>query len=114
MALSHLEIEKGHRSRQMTIEIKGLSKLCEVLYVKDLKANLLNISQICDDDWVVQLSTKECNIFNKGKWIIGGQRTSNNCYGIGPDIPLKCNTAKLDEVELWHQRLGHLNFKDLF
>jgi hypothetical protein len=27
---------------------------------------------------------------------------------------LRCNTAKLDEVELWHQWSGHLNFKDLF
>jgi hypothetical protein len=31
---------------------------------------------------------------------MGGQRTSNNCYGIGQNIPLSCNTAKLDEVEL--------------
>jgi hypothetical protein len=45
---------------------------------------------------------------------VDGQRTSNNCHGIRPDIPLKCNTAQLDKVELWHQWLGHFNFKDLF
>lgn len=33
-----------------SIEIKGLPKLREVLCVKDLKENLLIISQICDED----------------------------------------------------------------
>jgi len=46
-----------------------------------------------------------------------GQKTSNNCYGIRLrlDISLKCNIiARLMKyVELCHQRLGHLNFKDI-
>lgn len=44
---------------------------------------------------------------------MGSKRTSDNYYGIRPDISLKCNTSRLDKVELWHQRLCHLNFKDL-
>ena len=36
-----------------TIEIPGLPLLKDVLYIKWLKANLLSISQICDEDFLV-------------------------------------------------------------
>jgi hypothetical protein len=88
------------------------------LYVEGLKANLLSINQLCDDDLVVQFSKKECNIFdNNGKWLMGGERTSDNCYGIpnlSSDSQIICNKATIDESELWHQRLGYLNFTNVF
>lgn len=49
-----------------------------------------------------------------GTWIMEGVRTSDNCYGIGPTTSLSCRHAKLDIADLWHQRLGPLNFKDLY
>ena len=36
-----------------TIEILGLPLLKDVLYIKGLKVNLLNITQICDEDFLV-------------------------------------------------------------
>lgn len=44
-----------------------------------------------------------------------GVRKSNNCYVIEPhsqqgDI---CLVNQMDETNFWHQRLGHLNFKDV-
>jgi len=90
----------------------------KALYVEGLKANLLSISQLCDDDLVVQFSKKECNIFdNNGKWLMGGERTSDNCYGIlglSSYSQIICNKATVDESELWHQWLGHLNFTNMF
>jgi hypothetical protein len=44
------------------IDIPGLGASQEALYVEGLKANLLSISQFCDNDLVVQFSKKECNI----------------------------------------------------
>ena len=41
-----------------TIEIPRLPLLKDVLYIKGLKANLLSITQICDDDFLVQFSKK--------------------------------------------------------
>ena len=35
-----------------TIEISGLPLLKDVLYIKGLKANLLSITQICDEDFL--------------------------------------------------------------
>jgi hypothetical protein len=46
------------------IDIPGLGTSQEALYVEGLKANLLSISQFCDNDLVVQFSKKECNIFD--------------------------------------------------
>jgi hypothetical protein len=39
--------------------------------------------QFYDNDLVVQFSKKECNIFDSsGKWLMGGERTADNCYGL--------------------------------
>jgi hypothetical protein len=69
----------------------------EALYVEGLKANLLNINQFCDNDLVVQFSKNECNIFNSSdKWLMGGQRTADNCYGLPgltSDPQIICNKA---------------------
>jgi hypothetical protein len=62
------------------IDIPGLGTSQEALYVEGLKANLLSISQFCDNDLVVQFSKKECNIFDSsGRWLMGGERTADNC-----------------------------------
>lgn len=63
---------------------------------------------------MVQFSKRECNVLNnKREWIVRGLRTTDKYYGIESSTTLNCNRAKLDEVELWHQCLQHLNFKDL-
>jgi hypothetical protein len=99
------------------IDIPGLMVSPKALYVEELKANLLSISQFCDDDLVVQFSKKECNIFdNCGKWQMGGERTIDNCYGLpslSSDSQIICNKATIDDSELWHQWLGHLNFTNM-
>jgi hypothetical protein len=99
------------------IDIPGPLVSQKALYVEGLKANLLSISDFCDDDLVVQFSKKECNIFdNNEKWLMGGERTSDNCYGLpvpSSDSQIICNKATIDDSELWHQRLGHLNFTDM-
>lgn len=54
LSLSYLEMDKKSQIKgKWYVEIKVLLEFREVLYVKDLKANLLNISQICDEDWIV-------------------------------------------------------------
>ncbi len=52
---------------------------------------------------------KEYNILAEGV------RTSDNCYVIDPHSQQgdTCLLTQKDETNLWHQRLGHLNFRDL-
>ena len=95
-----------------TIEIPGLPLLKDVLYIKGLKANLLSITQICDEDFLVQFLKKGSIIINEeGIQVLEGNRTTNNCYGVVPTAPISCKSARVDMLELWHHRFGHANFK---
>ena len=95
-----------------TIEIPRLPLLKDVLYIKGLKVNLLSITQICDEDFLVQFLKKGCVIINEvGIQVLEGYRTTNNCYGMVPMPNISCRSARVDVLELWHQRLSHENFK---
>ena len=48
-----------------TVEIPRLPLLKNVLYIKGLKANLLSIAQICDENFLVQFSKKGCIIIDE-------------------------------------------------
>ena len=63
-----------------TVDIPGLPLLTDVLYIKGLKVNLLSITQICDEDFLVQFSKKRCLILNEeGVQVLKGLRTTDNC-----------------------------------
>ena len=73
-----------------------------------LKANLMSISQICDNGLNVLFTKYEGEILDdRGDCICVGIRTADNCYGITPSINHKCYSVKINQVGLWHQRLGH-------
>ena len=60
-----------------TVEIPGLPLLRDVLYIKGLKANLLSITQICDEDFLVQFSKKGCVIIDEeGIQVLEGNMTT--------------------------------------
>ena len=42
-----------------------------------------------------------------------GVGTADNCYGITLSISNKCFNAKINQVDLWHQQLGHVSHKQL-
>ena len=48
-----------------TVEIPRLPLLKDILYIKGLKVNLLSITQICDEDFLVQFSKKGCVIVDE-------------------------------------------------
>ncbi|XP_022897599.1 uncharacterized protein LOC111411284 [Olea europaea var. sylvestris] len=83
-------------------------------YNGGLKSNLLSISQICDADFEVSFVEKRCTVYDSfGGVVLEGVRTSDNCYGVLPNSNYVCRSAKIDVSELWHKRLGHLNYKSL-
>ena len=97
-----------------TVEIPGLPLLKDVLYIKGLKANLFSITQIYDEDFLVQFLKKGCVIIDEEViQVLEGNRTTNNCYRVAPTLKIFCRSARVDMLELWHQRLGHANFKQV-
>ena len=104
----------AHVLGKWTVEIPRLPLLKDVFYIKGLKANLLSITQICDEDFLVQFSKKGCIIIDEeGIQVFEGNRTTDNCYEVVPTAPISCRSAHVHMLELWHQRFGHANFKQV-
>ena len=52
-------------------------------------------------------------IDEEGIQVLEGNRTTDNCYGAVPTAPISHKSARVDMLELWHQRFGHANFKQV-
>ena len=48
-----------------------------------------------------------------GKKLISGIRTLDNYYGLVPDVDIVCNSVRLPNEDLWHQRMRHASYKHL-
>ena len=76
------------------ISLPGLSDIANVLYVEGQRVNLLSISQICDQDFMVLFSKGKCLVMNEsGKKLISGVRTLDNCYGLVFYDDIVCNSS---------------------
>ncbi|KAI3458659.1 hypothetical protein Pfo_015322 [Paulownia fortunei] len=54
----------------------------------------------------------KCQIFDEtDRCILTSSRSTDNYYVL--QQPQVCHNIKIDETDLWHQKLGHLNFKNL-
>ncbi|PWA82283.1 ribonuclease H-like domain-containing protein [Artemisia annua] len=97
-----------------------------VRYVKELKFNLLSVSQICDKKYPVLFTDTECLIlspefkFEDENLVILRAPRHNDVYSIDMKNIISsekatCLIAKatLEEAHLWHRRLGHVNFKNI-
>ncbi|XP_073151972.1 uncharacterized protein [Henckelia pumila] len=59
-----------------------------------------------------KLHNNLCQVFDKSNsCVLTGTRSSDNCYQLGEEIA--CKFTKVDDLNLWHQKLGHANFKAL-
>ena len=72
---------KGSVLRSRSLNVPGLPKLRDVLLVNGLKANLINFSQLCDQDLFVKFTKDKCIVIDQDRQrIMEGNRLSNNCY----------------------------------
>jgi len=59
----------------------GIPRLDNVLLVKGLTANLISISQLCDQGLIVNFNEPECQITDKeGEVLMKGTRSKDNFY----------------------------------
>nr|GEZ05074.1 ribonuclease H-like domain-containing protein [Tanacetum cinerariifolium] len=98
----------------------------DVYFVKALKFNLFSVSQMCDKKTNVLFTDTECVVLSLDfklpdkNHVLLWVPKENNMYNIDlknvvPSGDLTCLFAKatLDESNLWHRRLGHINFKTM-
>ncbi|XP_019087561.1 PREDICTED: uncharacterized protein LOC109127386 [Camelina sativa] len=122
--LSHLEDVAGGRvtfedGGKGTIQGKGATSgdtqpnLKDVFLVDGLKANLISVSQLCDEGLDVTFTKKDCKaVDQQGSVKLRGRRSGNNCYMCKSEVQCFNATSALN-TELWHQKLGHLNVRTL-
>nr|GEY00802.1 putative ribonuclease H-like domain-containing protein [Tanacetum cinerariifolium] len=98
----------------------------DVYFVKELKFNLFSVSQMCDKKNSVLFTETECLILSsvfklpdENKVLLKFPK-KNNMYSFDlknflPSKDLTCLflNATNDESNLWHRRLGHINFKTM-
>lgn len=85
----------------------------DVLLVNGLKHNLLSISQICNLDYEVSFTKEGCHIKDKERIVVKSIRTGDNYHILGNGRSNTCLISQKDETSLWHQRLGHVNYRNL-
>nr|GEV18755.1 reverse transcriptase domain-containing protein [Tanacetum cinerariifolium] len=98
----------------------------DVYFVKELKFNLFSGSQMCDKKNSVLFTNTECLVLSPNFKLLDESQVllrvpkENNMYNVNlknivPSRDLTCLFAKstIDESNLWHRRLGHINFKTI-
>nr|GEZ21996.1 putative ribonuclease H-like domain-containing protein [Tanacetum cinerariifolium] len=96
----------------------------DVYFVKELKFNLFSVSQMCDKKNSVLFIDTECLVLSPDFKLLDESQVllrvprENNMYNVNlknivPSGDLTCLFAKatIDESNLWHRRLAHINFK---
>nr|GEV11271.1 hypothetical protein [Tanacetum cinerariifolium] len=98
----------------------------DVYFVKELKFNLFSVSQMCNKKNSVLFTDTECLVLSPDfklpdeSQVLLRVSRENNMYNVNlkkivPSGDLTCLFAKatLDESNLWHRRLAHINFKTI-
>ncbi|GJS28634.1 ribonuclease H-like domain-containing protein, partial [Tanacetum coccineum] len=98
----------------------------DVYFVKELKFNLFSVSQMCDKKNSVLFTDTECVVLSPDfkltdeSLVLLKDPRKDNMYSIDlknvvPQGGLTCLFAKATpyEFNLWHMRLGHVNFKTM-
>nr|GEV28350.1 ribonuclease H-like domain-containing protein [Tanacetum cinerariifolium] len=98
----------------------------DVYFVKELKFNLFSVSQMCNKKNSVLFTDTECVVLSPDFKLADESQVllrvprENNMYNVNlknivPSGDLTCLFAKatIDESNLWHRRLGHINFKTI-
>ncbi|GJY36064.1 putative ribonuclease H-like domain-containing protein [Tanacetum coccineum] len=116
---------KGRISRKGKIKT-GTLDFDNVYFCKELKYNLFSVSQICDKKNNVLFTDTECLVLSFDFKLLDESQVllrvprKDNIYSVDlksvvPTKGLTCLFAKatIDESNLWHRRLGHINFKNI-
>lgn len=88
-----------------------------VLYVPELSTNLLSVSKIIKSGYKVEFNENGCLISHKTRKMIAKATIVNDTYKLNLSYEndmCAMKTTTVDNIYLWHQRMGHLNFNDLY
>lgn len=84
-----------------------------VMYAPESAANLLSVSRIVNKGFTVTFSPKESYISDGEGIQIAKMLDENGIYRLDAPKEKVYFAAEVSSTELWHRRLGHLNYKSV-
>lgn len=90
------------------------SILENVLYVPDLRRNLFSEGAVTRKGYVIMKNNEKALIIKNNIVVMSAHLKGNNLYelDIRTIIQESCNIVQSD-IKVWHERLGHLNIKEI-
>ena len=100
-------------ARVPVYDVSGVTNLTlhDVLYVPDLKKNLFSVPAVTKRGAVVQFDHEKCALSKDGKYFNVGHKVGDKLYKLNnkPEYAT-LSYENPSSLELWHQRLCHLNY----
>ena len=92
--------------------------LHDCLFVPDFRKNLISVSKLCNDSYLVSFNKTYVSIMKENEVVTCGTLVKNlyhiDCVVIQVDNiekSLKRKEPSINQTQLWHLRLGHINLK---
>ena len=107
---------KGKGAIEVNQKDGGTLRLCHVLFVPKLEANILSLGRLDEEGYQMIMGEGKLTIFNpRGQLFVEVHRSSGRLYLLKLNIVDQCLITSEDNAEewLWHSRFGHLNFHRL-
>lgn len=104
-----IPVDTGHDKREVDIT--------RVMYVPDLRTNLLSVSAITDRGYKVIFREKDAIVVDKKNKVctradrIGNLYYVRQCRDAINNVEISNSSKKA--IDIWHERLGHVNERDL-
>ncbi|KAA0067345.1 putative mitochondrial protein [Cucumis melo var. makuwa] len=113
----HVTFGDGAKEKSIAkgnVDNNNLPCLNDVRYVDRLKANMISISELCDQGYKVSFDDVGCVVMNKENQIcMSGKRQTDNCYHWNSNMSDTCQLTRSDQTWLWHKKLGHVSMRGL-
>ncbi|XP_052486483.1 uncharacterized protein LOC128041158 [Gossypium raimondii] len=92
----------------------GNKVISNVLLVPEIDRNLLSIAQLLEKGYSVVFKDKQCHIADLSGSSLMTVTMTDKCFEVHwPSDSKSAYTASVDDSKLWHQRLGHANFRSM-
>lgn len=107
---------QGRGNIEVTMHIFGKNSrgtFMDVLHVPEADRNLISVAKVMQQKLTVQLEEKNAIVYRNGKPVLTATIKGNiyiiNCSPISPISEEQVNIVTTNEIQLWHQRLGHIS-----
>ncbi|WVZ23541.1 hypothetical protein V8G54_002085 [Vigna mungo] len=101
-------------TKEGTVYLGGRLKLTNVLFVPKLSCNLISVSQLSDEsNCIIQFTNKLCVLQDRtSRMLIGAGKRKDGLYYLYGVQKIQIQMVDgMNQVDLWHKRLGHPSFK---